>query len=321
MAAIEITRDLFEQQLEFAATKVTDPQAGLFGPDSMMWRISRHALFGAHGSGRALLLQIAHPWVTRGVDEHSHTRHDPLGRAKRTFTTVISIVYGNLEQAIHQARIVHSVHEKIRGKMAEHAGAFSRGSDYLANEANAMLWVHATLWDTSVMMHELFNGPLTPQEKHRFYEETRLFAYMFGIPDAILPRNWDEFMDYNRSMWNSDQLAVTDATRELAAFLFDPLHVVLTPAMYWLKVVTAATLPPRLREEFRLPWGQRERFLFEQGRRVVSLAEPLVPAVLRYGPSYVEAKRRLQGKSSTLVTRALTKATLGRSELVGMNKR
>lgn len=320
METIAITHDMFEQQLARVIAEVKDPQAGLFGPDSMMWRLSRHALSGAHGSGRALLLQIAHPWVTQGVDQHSHTRSDPLGRAARTFTAVISIIYGSLEQAIHQARVVRNVHRKIRGQMTEHAGAFGKGSDYLANEANAMLWVHATLWDTSVMMYELFQGPLTPQEKNRFYDETRLFAYMFGIPDEILPRNWNEFMDYNRAMWSSDQLAVTLSTRELAGFLFDPLHVTLTPAMYWLKVVTAATLPPRLREEFGLPYGKREQFVFEQGRRVVSFSEPLLPSILRYGPSYVEAKRRLQGKSSTWVTRVLTKAVFGRSEVVGLNR-
>lgn len=320
MAVVEITRDLFEQQLERVAAEVKDPQVGLFGPDSMMWRIGRHAVFGAHGSGRALLLQIAHPWVTRGVDEHSSTRNDPLGRAARTFTTVLSIVYGTLDQAMHQARIVHNVHNNIRGRMVEHAGSFAEGSAYLANEANAMLWVHATLWETSVMMYELFKGPLTPEEKNRFYEETRLFAYMFGIPDHILPQNWNDFMAYCRQMWDSDQLTVTPATRELAGFLFDPLHVVLTPAMYWLRIVTAATLPPRLRDEFGLVYGKRERFLFEQGRRVVSGTEPLIPSILRYGPAYVEAKRRLQGKSSTIMTRMLNKAILGRAELVGLDR-
>ena len=66
MEKLSITRALFEEQLEYAASKVKDPRVGLFGSDSMMWRISRHALLGAHGSGRALLLQIAHPWVTSG---------------------------------------------------------------------------------------------------------------------------------------------------------------------------------------------------------------------------------------------------------------
>lgn len=315
----EITTDQFEEQLEYAIAKAKHPDHGLFGPSSMMWRLSRQALVGAHGSGRALLLQIAHPWVTQGVDDHSKTRSDPLGRAARTFTAVISIVFGNVDQAARQARIVHRVHTRIKGTMNQDSGAFGEGSRYMANEANAMLWVHATLWDTTVMMHELFLGPLSNEDKEKFYEETKLFAYMFGIPDDILPPNWQEFMEYNRSVWNSDQLTVTPATRELAKFLFDPIHVVLTPAMLWLKIVTAATLPERLRDEFDLPYGKTEQLLFQMGRRAVPVAQKISPAIVRHGPSYIEAKRRIAGKPPTWLTRKLSKAMLGREELVSLN--
>ncbi|MEE2729433.1 MAG: oxygenase MpaB family protein [Pseudomonadota bacterium] len=318
MQQLAISRDMFEAQLALASSKVKDPQVGLFGPDSMMWRLSRHALFGAHGAGRALLLQIAHPWVTQGVDEHSKTRADPLGRAKRTFTSVLSIVYGNLDQATKYARAVHNIHSRIQGDMHYDAGAFGKGSHYQANEAHAMLWVHATLWDTTVMMYELFRRPLTREEKNRFYEETRLFAYMFGIPDHILPPDWDAFMEYNRSMWNSDQLTVTPATRELTGFLFEPLHFTLTPAMAWLKIATAASLPVRLREDFGFQYGRREKLLFATGRRMLSLAEPMTPGIIRNGPAYVEASRRIRGLPSTLLTRAVTRALFGRPELVAL---
>ncbi|MCG8313060.1 MAG: DUF2236 domain-containing protein, partial [Pseudomonadales bacterium] len=286
------------------------------GPDSMMWRLSRHALAGAHGSGRALMLQIAHPWVTRGIDQHSETRADPLGRAARTFTAVLSIVYGSLDQAIREAVIVRDVHSKIVGNLEQASGVFTKGSEYRANEANAMLWVHATLWDTTVLMHELFIKPLTREEKEAFYEETRLFAYMFGIPDDILPPNWHEFIEYNQRMRDSDELFVTDATRELAGFLFKPLHLTLTPAMYWLRVVTAATLNERLREGFHLSYGTREQRLFNVGRKAIHLIDKVSPPIVRYGPTYIEAQRRLQGKSATWLTRRLTKAMLGREELV-----
>lgn len=319
-AWVPVTNEIFQSQLELVASKVKDPNVGLFGPGSMMWHLSRHALIGAHGSGRALLLQIAHPWVTRGIDEHSNTRNDPLGRAARTFTTVLSIVYGSLDQAVREALLVHRVHEKIKGAVGANSGAFPEGSEYSANEANAMLWVHATLWETTVTMHEAIIGPISRADKERFYEETRLFAYMFGIPDEILPPNWHEFMEYNQRMWDSNQLVVNQATRELSGFLFDPLHVVLTPAMYWLRVVTAATMPERLRDEFGFVYGPRERKLFSVGRKAVRIAEPMMPRILRNGPAYIEAQRRLQGKYSTWLTRKATQALLGRRELVALER-
>src|SRR3712207_7704222 len=39
------------------------------------------------GAGRALLLQLAHPWVAAGISQHSTTLADPIGRFHRTFTT------------------------------------------------------------------------------------------------------------------------------------------------------------------------------------------------------------------------------------------
>ena len=146
----------------------------------------------------------------------------------------------------------------------------------------------------------------------------KLFVYMFGIPDHILPPNWPEFMEYNRRMWNSDQLAVDAATLELSRYLFAPLHVTLTPAMAWLRIATAATLPERLRDAFGLRYGKTERLLFASGRKMVRLAEPWTPGIVRHGPTYIEATRRIGGLPSTWMTRALTKSFFGRPELVAL---
>ena len=56
-----------------------DPFLGFYGPDSMMWRINREAVLLGAGPC-ALLLQIAHPSVARGVAEHSTFESDPFSR-------------------------------------------------------------------------------------------------------------------------------------------------------------------------------------------------------------------------------------------------
>ncbi|OUS25471.1 hypothetical protein A9Q99_21345 [Gammaproteobacteria bacterium 45_16_T64] len=313
-----VTKDDFEEGLNRALAKVTNSEHGLFGPSSMMWRLARHALIGAHGSGRALLLQIAHPWVTQGIAEHSATRHDPLGRAVRTFTAVISIVYGNVQQAVRQARIVRAVHDNVEGVVKTDSGMFAKGSRYQANEAHAMLWVHATLWDTSVVMHELFYGPLSSYEKEKFYEETKLFAFMFGIPEGVIPPTWQDFVEYNRMMWDSDQLFVNAETRDLAKFLFDPLHPILSPAMAWLKMITAETLSDRLRSDFALE--KPNPTVLKAGIGMVRSAQIILPPVIRFGPSYVEATRRVSGKHSTRMTRKITKTLFGKEELVALSR-
>lgn len=313
-----VTKDMFEAQLELATSRAKDPNAGLFGPGSMMWRVGKRGIINLHGSGRALLLQIAHPWVTRGIDDHSITRADPLRRGARTFRAILSIVFGSVEQATAQARKVHDIHSRVHGKVGPDSGAFREGSHYQANEVHSMIWVHATLWDTSIRMHELFAGPLTRAEKNQYYDETRLFAYMFGIPDDMLPPNWDEFMEYNRRMWDSDLLVVNAATQKLARFLYAPVHPAVAAPTSWLKLVTAATMPERLREEFGFTFDRQEQARFRWGVRGVKVAERLAPSVARYGPFYIEAQRRLKGKGSTPLTRKLNRAMLGRDELVAL---
>ena len=315
-----VTRDMFLEQLERVRSSVVNPEQGLFGPHSMMWRIGSRALIGAHGSGRALMLQIAHPWVTRGIDEHSETRADPLARGARTFIAVLSIVYGSLDQAIRESKVVHRVHTRIHGNLPYDAGAFSQGSHYQANEAHAMLWVHATLWETSICMYELFVGPLSAAEKESYYQETKLFAYMFGIPDEILPPNWNEFIEYNQKMWNSDLLAVNEETKTLAGFLFSPLHPTLTFPTAWLKLVTAGSLPTAVREKYGFRFNSNDEKWFQRGVKTVSFFEPATPKIIRNGPSFIEANRRIAGKGSTFLTRKMQKLMLGRDELVALER-
>jgi uncharacterized protein (DUF2236 family) len=314
---LEVTDEIFEEQLARVASQVKYPLVGLYGPDSMMWHASKHVLSSFHGSGRALLLQIAHPWVTQGIDEHSNTRHDPIGRGQRTFRAVFSIVYGSLEQAQKEARRVNRVHTRIKGTLEVNKGAFPEGSKYMANEAHSMLWVHATLWETQILMYELFVGKLSDQQKQQYYQETKLFAYMFGVPEDILPPNWHEFLEYNQKIWESDILHVNAATLELFGFLFKPQHPALTAPMNWMSLVTAATLPEPLREAFGIAYTEKDKKKFERNVKIISRLEPITPKILRYGPNYLEANRRIKGLEPAWLTKKMNKLIMGQEVLVG----
>lgn len=180
-----VARADLEARLDALRAAVDDPCAGLFGPRSAVWRINREAVTFL-GGGRAALLQLAHPYVAHGVDQHSTTRTDTLGRFVRTFENVFAMVYGDLDAALASARRVHTVHTHITGPLGD-------GSPYAANTPEALLWVHATLWDTSIQVYELVMRPLGDEEKAAYYEETKRFAALFGIPPEIVPPDWRAF--------------------------------------------------------------------------------------------------------------------------------
>lgn len=291
---MSVTRNDLEGYIERVAGRVKDPRAGLFGPGSMVWEINREVINILAG-GRALLLQTAHPYVAHGVDQHSNTTVDPHGRFKRTYQNIAAVVFGSLDEAASASRRVHALHDTITGKITENVGRYHEGDVYKANVESALLWVHATLWESAVYVYERTIRPLSLAEKDQFYEEGKLFAYMFGISDETLPPDWTHFMEYCERMWASDELAVGRPAKEIAGWALVPPVPALTPAMWLYKIVTAGLLPPRFREEYGFRWGFMDKAIFKTFMGTVRVAYPLTPKGWRYVPAYMDALRRIQG--------------------------
>jgi len=102
------------------------------------------------GAGRALLMQLAHPWVATAIADHSSALSDRIGRFHRTFEVVFTVVFGSLDQALATSRQLHQRHASIQGVVSEAIGSHPAGSGYFANEVSALTWVHATLVDSAL---------------------------------------------------------------------------------------------------------------------------------------------------------------------------
>lgn len=304
-----------EAELARLRATVADPRAGVFGPRSRVWELGRHSIVFL-GAGRAALLQLAHPWVAAAIDEHSRTRADPIGRFHRTFLRVFDMVYGDLDAACAAARRVHAVHAGIEGTLDEDLGRFRRGSAYRAADLDALIWVHATLIDTTVLMNELVRAPLPADEKERYYAETRRFAALFAIPGEALPPDWAAFRRYFDDMLASDSLAVGRAASEIARFLFRPARGLpaapLAPLGAWYRRVTAALLPERLRAAYGLRLGPNDRRMVAASVALLRRTHRYWPARVRYLPAYVDARRRLDGLEPDAVSALVRRVMVGR---------
>lgn len=286
----------FCQQLYKVHGSIPDPRDGLFGPDSMMWKLNGPLTPAGMGAGRALLLQVAHPWVTASIDEHSVVRADPLERGRRTFIYVQTLVYGSMPQVMSAANTVHKIHNAIEGELPYEAGAFKKHSEYRANEVSAMVWVSATLWDTLVRMYEEIEAPLTQVEKDRFYEEIKLFNMVFGIPPEAMPANWNAFQDYVETMWMSPQLTVTDAAKQLKTDLFDNQSWVLALPLWVQEIATSANLPPSVRDQYGMEYNLWERMNYGWILPAAKVYNWVLPKGMGYNPVYHEAQARMKGE-------------------------
>lgn len=291
-----VSRGDLEAGLQRLRDQVADPNAGIHGPGTLSWQISRESAVFL-GAGRAALLQLAHPYVAYAIDEHSDTRRDPIGRFNRTFSNVYAMVFGELEQACDAARHVHTIHARIGGRIGENVGRFRRGDAYRANDPDALLWVHATLVETTVMVYERIVRRLTSAEKERFYAESKRFAMLFGIPDAIVPATWTDFVGYCQRMYASDTLVVSEPAAVIARFLMFPRRAAVWPMFRWYRAITAGLMPPRLRHAFGLSWEAADRAVFRSTMALAHAGYPRLPRRLRDVPAYVEAQRRLAGRA------------------------
>jgi uncharacterized protein (DUF2236 family) len=309
-----VSADDLERQIERIRPSAAGHDAGLFGPESRIWRVDREAAVFL-GAGRALLLQLAHPWVAAGIAEHSTTLADPIGRFHRTFEVMYTLVFGNLDQAFAAARRLHRVHARVRGSLPAGAGAFAQGSPYFANETATLLWVHATLVETALVAHDLLLPPLTTADREAYYQESRRLGALFGIEPESQPADWNEFAAYTEAMWHSDVISVGPPARRIAEQVLGGAgHWLRSPG--WYRAVTAHLLPPVMREAFELPYRAAERRAAERALRWARRIYPVLPARLRYVGPYQEAVGRLCGRATPgMATQLLNRAWIGRAML------
>jgi uncharacterized protein (DUF2236 family) len=304
----------FERCLDVVRNAPAVPGDGVFGPGSMIWQVHREAALFL-GAGRALLLQLAHPWVAAGVADQSQVFANPLGRFHRTFSTVYTMVFGTREQALGVARRLYRRHGAVVGTLPQTAGAFAAGSAYLANEADALRWVHATLAETAVMSHDLVLPHLSDLDRERYWADTRLFASLFGIPQQELPADWASFQAYTAAMAESDILTVSPAARDIARRIFSGEATWIGPPL-WFRALTAQMLPERLRIAFDLPFGETERRSAERARAWLRRTYPLLPSRLRTVGPFQEACARVRGEGGPgAATRLLNRAWIGRPSM------
>lgn len=229
---------------------------GLFGPESVSWRVIGDAAAFVGGI-RALLVQAVHPEVVAGVADHSSYQADPLGRLSRTSSYVTATTFGALpevEQAV--ARVRHA-HRPVTGRS-------HRDVPYSAGKPEFAAWVHNVLTDSFLQTYQAYAPrALTTEEADRFvFEQTNVGRLLDADP---LPETASELAD-----WVAKHPALDDSPgmAETRRFLTNPpldrLQRIGYRALYR---GALATVPPRVLELLDLEPSALDESV---GRRSVS---------------------------------------------------
>lgn len=185
---------------------------GLIGPGSVSWEINSDLAAISIGGLGAIVLEILHPSVIAGVQDHSSYREDPLRRSRTTFGYVVTTTFGNTQAATRLINAVHNVHSRIEGVRPD-------GVAYQALEPELIGWVHTCIPWAVMTAFELVNRPLSPSERDRYLTEQAVIGRMAGADEV--PETAAALEEYVEAM--RPRLSVNAQTMEFFDFLLaDP---------------------------------------------------------------------------------------------------
>src|SRR5262245_41399774 len=151
---------------------VMSGDAGLFGPESVTWRVHSNSS-ALVGGLRALVVQTLHPLAMAGVAQHSRYREDPLGRFRNTAQFVNTTTYGTTEAAARAIEMVKRIHTRVNGVAPD-------GRAYRADDPALLSWVHNVEVDSIASAYQRFGPGFAPGEADRYVNEMTTLARLVG---------------------------------------------------------------------------------------------------------------------------------------------
>jgi uncharacterized protein (DUF2236 family) len=251
---------------------------------------------------RVLVMDVAHPKVAAGVEDHSAFRSQPWRRAWVTIDAAVRLVFGDTPTARAAVRQIYATHDRINGSLAEGAGPWTPGAAYSAHDASLLTWVWATLVDSVEVAYSRWVGPFSDSDAIAYYDDMVAFGRFVGIPAELLPTDRTDFRRYLEAMLDSGQLGTTDASRTLARHILWFEHrAVPSPIVRLGRVLALTTLDPRLKDVLglRLDDGD-ERFARRLDDRMRSYYRRLPRARASVPMLYVTLRRPTVGWATRL---------------------
>jgi uncharacterized protein (DUF2236 family) len=303
-----------EEVVARVAARARGRREGLFGPGSAHWTLLRETAL-LLGGPRALLMQLAHPAISSGIEQHSKIASDPLGRSVRTFEAMYTLCFGDLDSALRVVRSVWRRHDVVVGRVEAGGASPWGGAPYRALDPSLLVWVYATLFDTTVRTFETFVRPLGASERETFYEEGKVLQAAFGVPDgAMLPTlaAFDahiagvlggtdlDVSAHARGQWDTlvrqpPSHALLSAlmlprSRVVQVLIDDGPARVLAPAA--LRLFAAGMLPERLRAAYGCRWTRADASAFALVVQAARWSYARLPAAVRLHAAYRRAIER-----------------------------
>lgn len=186
---------------------------GLFGRQSVAWRVHGDVASMMAGGIAGLLLQMLHPAVLAGVWDHSNFRTDMQGRLRRTARFIALTTYGSRTDAEAVIARVRRIHDHVTGTLPD-------GTIYAANDPALLAWVHVTEATSFLNAWIRYGEPgLSTADQDRYVAEMAQVAEALGA-DPV-PRSMAQAQRLIARM--RPDMQCDARTREVVAMLRRPV--------------------------------------------------------------------------------------------------
>ena len=255
---------------------------GLFGPESVVWRVNRDRCFPLAGI-RSLMVQALHPLAMAGVAQHSTWKQDPFGRLAATSSYLLTTTYGDTKSALKAAAWVRRVHVHVRGTDPE------TGLPYSAEDPTLLLWVHAGMVDSVVEVVRRYGRALAAEDADRYVAEMVRFAEILGVPREDVPSTAESLRRYLESV---ALRRATPAAKEAIAIVLDPPDLDAETRDLWhdLGQVAIGTLPQWARDMYGFEAPPAELMEREPVRQLLGALDLAFESL----PGVIEARQRVE---------------------------
>lgn len=224
---------------------------GIFGPDSVTWKVYRYPTSMTVGFTRTALTEMFDPLVVASVAGSGSLRKRADDRYDRTLEYTAALVFGDSAAAAGAANTLMRIHSRISGTDPV------TGQTYEPNDPAGQLWIHLTQWQSVLNVYERFGpGRLSAEEERQYWAECAIAAQFQTIDPADVPRSSAEMRAYYQRVGPS--LVISETAVEHARLILDGSNLALrglprpwalmSPLVHQLlRRATIATLPRWIR--------------------------------------------------------------------------
>jgi uncharacterized protein (DUF2236 family) len=248
------------------------------------------------GWGRAILMQLAHPLVAAGVDQHSTFRTHPLAPIRRLHDTIgamLALTFGTREEVARAAGGINRIHDRVHGTLQEDTGRYRAGTRYSAHDPELLAWVELTLLESLPLAYETFVAPLSDRDRDAWCRDACANVGLLGVPLGRIPDSYDAVRRVVRERLESGELAVGATARRLArSMLYPPFAPFAWPTWRLHQLAAIGLLAPELRDEYGLPWTPADQRLLDRSARACRAIVPRLPKAARH---WRPARRTIAG--------------------------